>query len=427
MRILFLAHRLPYPPTKGDKIRSFWELRHLAAHHEVDLFCFYDDAADEEFLQPARKFCSNLYAEKLSWIRSRFQALMALLHGRAFTPAYFYSRAMSDRVKDALRSRNYDLVFVFSSSMVQYVPSGIKIPRILDMVDVDSDKWAQYEQEGRSAVPWVWKMEARRLAEVEWRAIDDFSATLVCTDAEAAVLQRDRSSSKVLVLENELNTDYFDPEKVEVPQDIADWQPYIIFTGTMDYLPNVDAATFFCSEVFPRLKKSVPNLNFVIAGRNPVRSIRRLSQDSSIHVTGTTADIRPYLKGALAAVAPLRIARGVQNKILEALAMGLPVATSRKAASALPSLLTAHLVVEDDPERLATALAQLCVPPVKRLPPEVRQILAERLSDPLLTERFEAIIRTVCLQPQPDMVANTAADVCATDRTLQGSMPAQGR
>src|ERR1700683_5364570 len=123
MRILFLAHRLPYPPTKGDKIRSFWELRQLSAHHEVDLFCFYDDSADEEFLKPTQEFCANLYAEKLSWVRSRVQSLRALLGGHAFTPAYFFSRTMSSKVREALRTRSYDLIFAFSSSMVQYVPS----------------------------------------------------------------------------------------------------------------------------------------------------------------------------------------------------------------------------------------------------------------------------------------------------------------
>jgi|SRR5580704_1426611 sugar transferase (PEP-CTERM/EpsH1 system associated) len=425
MRVLFLAHRLPYPPTKGDKIRSFWELRHLSAHHEVDLFCFYDDSEDEKFLQPTREFCTNLYAEKLPWARSRFQSLLALLRGKAFTPAYFYSRTMNSKVRESIRSRNYDLIFVFCSSMVQYVPSDVRIPRILDMVDVDSDKWAQYDREGRSAVPWVWRWEGRRLAEVESRAVERFSATLVCTDAEAAVLQRNGPSSKVFVLENELNTDYFDRQKVEVPKDIAAWQPYIIFTGTMDYLPNVDAVIFFCNKVFPNLKKAVPNLHFVIAGRNPVPEVRRLSQDSSIHVTGSTPDMRPYLKGALMAVAPLRIARGVQNKILEALAMGLPVAASRKAASALPGFLATHLLVEDDAERLATALAQLCLQPARQLPTEVRQMLAERLSDRLLTARFEAII-TAALRDEIDELPGTLANINAAGLTLQGSLQGQG-
>jgi sugar transferase (PEP-CTERM/EpsH1 system associated) len=392
----------------------------------VDLFCFYDDAEDENSLQAVREFCTNLYAEKISWTRSRFQALVALLRGDAFTPAYFYSRTMSSQVKQALRSRSYDLIFVFCSSMVQYVPRGVLIPRILDMVDVDSDKWAQYESAGQTAVPWVWRVEAQRLAEVENQAVEEFSATLVCTEAEAAVLQRNRPSSKVFVLENELNTDHFDREKVEVPTDVASWQPYIIFTGTMDYLPNVDAVTFFCAEVFPRLKKTVPNVQFVIAGRNPVPAVRRLAEDSSVHVTGSTPDMRPYLKGALVAVAPLRIARGVQNKILEALAMGLPVAASRKAASALPSVLQSHLLVEDDPQRLANALAQLCLQPAKQFQTEARLMLAERLSHRFLSARFDAII-SAALHGEVDKLPSTLVDINAAGVTLQASLLDRGR
>jgi sugar transferase (PEP-CTERM/EpsH1 system associated) len=426
MRILFLAHRLPYPPTKGDKIRSFWELRQLSAHHEVDLFCFYDDSADEEFLKPAQEFCANLYAEKLSWVRSRVQSLQALLGGHAFTPAYFFSRTMSSKVREALRTRSYDLIFAFSSSMVQYVPSRTNIPTILDMIDVDSDKWSQYGCQSRSAMAWLWRIESRRLAEIERRAVKEFSATLVSTDAEAAVLQRNEASDKVLVLENEFNTDYFDPQKAELPKDIAAWQPYIIFTGTMDYLPNVDAVTFFCGEVFPRLKKAVPNLQFVIAGRNPVRSVRRLGKDSAIHVTGGVPDIRPYLKGALAAVAPLRIARGVQNKILEAIAMGLPVAASRKAAAALPQQIAAHLIVEDDPERLADSIAKLSIQTGIRSSMDLRQMLVERLGKRPITERFEAIIQTAAKQ-QIDLSLVALTDGNNSRVSLQGASSSRGR
>jgi len=356
MRILFLAHRLPYPPNKGDKIRSFWELRYLAARHEVDLFCFYDDLGDEKFLQGARDFCANLYAEKLSWWKSRLQSFLALLRGRPISPAYFYSRTMLRNVRNSVSSRNYDLIFVYCSSMVQYVPSLFRGARVLDMVDVDSDKWAQYGRRTRSGVSWLWKLEARRLAELERQAVKDFSAILVCTDQEAAALQRIAPSPKIMVLENRLDTNYFDLGKVEVPTEIAVRQPYIIFTGSMDYYPNVDAVTFFHREVFPYIRSVLPQARLVIAGRNPTRAVRRLACDATVLVTGTVSDIRPYLRGASVAVAPLRVARGVQNKILEAMAMGLVVAVSNQAAKALPKCLLPAIRIEDDPRRLAEFL-----------------------------------------------------------------------
>lgn len=424
MRVLFLAHRLPYPPNKGDKIRSFWELRHLAANHEVDLFCFYDDDGDARFIEPAREFCTNLYAERLSWWRSRWQSSLALLRGQAFSPAYFYSATMAHRVKQAIRTRDYDLIFVYCSSMAQYA-SAPGIPRVIDLVDADSDKWAQYVDKKSSAIAWLYRLEARRLAELEGQIVRDYSATLVTTAAEAAILNRKGPSSNVVVLENHLNVDYFDPNKVELTKDIIRWQPYVIFTGQMDYLPNIDAVTFFHREVFRRLKEAVPNIHFVIAGRNPTREVTDLAKDTSVFVTGATPDMRPFLKGAVAAIAPMRIARGVQNKILEALAMGVPVAASRKAASALPQALLSHLVVEDDPERFGDALVELCRQPTKKLSPEVHKVLTERFNEELLAGQFESIVRAAT-ERSNSLDSHTTAARYTDSHSVPGIVSGQG-
>jgi sugar transferase (PEP-CTERM/EpsH1 system associated) len=392
MRILFLAHRFPYPPTKGDKIRSFWELRYLAARNEVDLFCFFDDLDDEKLLGAASEFCTNLYAEKLSWWRSRSQSLWALLRGRAISPAYFYSQTMRQKVRNAINSRNYDLIFVYCSSMVQYVPSGFGGARILDMVDVDSDKWAQYGDRSSTGISWLWKLEARHLAELERSAIEDFSAILVCTDQEAAALQRTGASQKIMVLENHLDTNYFDPGKVEVPTEVAGWQPYIIFTGSMDYYPNVDAVTYFHRKVFPFIRDAYPQARLVIGGRNPARAVRRLARDTAVLVTGSVSDMRPYLRGASAAVAPLRIARGVQNKILEAMAMGLAVAVSSQAAKALPKCLLPAIRIEDNPRLLAEFLVRELRKGAAKPKGEVREAVLKYFGTPGGETRLEDVI-----------------------------------
>jgi sugar transferase (PEP-CTERM/EpsH1 system associated) len=355
MRILFLAHRLPYPPNKGDKIRSFREIEALSRRHEVDLFCFYDQAEDKEHVDAMRQYCHSVYAEKLSWGRSRAQALAALAMGRPFSTAFFQSPSMDRRVRESLASRGHDLIFVFSSSMAPYAEHA-SIPRLLDMVDVDSDKWTQYGDRTPPPASWVWRAEGRRLAEHEKRWVLDFSLTLLCTPAEADVLRQAAPGGRIEAFENRMNTGEFDPARVEIPAEIAALQPYIIFTGSMDYFPNVDAATFFCRKVFPAVRAALPQVRFVIAGRNPVRAVRQLSSDPGVVVTGSVPDIRPYLRGAAVAVAPLRVARGVQNKILEAMAMGLPVAASSKVAKALPSSLCSEMQVEDDPRRLASFL-----------------------------------------------------------------------
>jgi sugar transferase (PEP-CTERM/EpsH1 system associated) len=357
MRILFLAHRLPYPPNKGDKIRSFREIEALSRRHEVDLFCFYDQAEDKEHVDAMRRYCRSVYAERLSWGRSRAQALAALAMGRPFSTAFFQSRSMDRHVRESLASRGHDLIFVFSSSMAPYAEHA-SIPRLLDMVDVDSDKWTQYGDHTPAPASWIWRTEGRRLAEHEKRWARDFSLTLLCTPAEADVLRQAAPAARIEAFENRMNTSEFDPACVEVPVEIAALQPYIIFTGSMDYFPNVDAATFFCREVFPAVRAALPQVRFIIAGRNPVRAVRQLSNDPGVSVTGSVSDIRPYLRGAAVAVAPLRVARGVQNKILEAMAMGLPVAASSKVAKALPPSLCSEMHVEDDPRRLASFLIE---------------------------------------------------------------------
>jgi sugar transferase (PEP-CTERM/EpsH1 system associated) len=353
MRILFLAHRLPYPPNKGDKIRSFHELNALSQRHEVDLFCFYDQPEDREYFADVRHYCREFYAEEISWIRSRSQALLALCQGRPFTPAVFHSPTMASHIQEALRSRNYDLIFLFSSAMAPYVESASRIPRVLDMVDVDSDKWTQYAGHANPPASWIWRAEGRRLGAAEQRWVRDFSLTLLCTRAETEILKHLAPGANIDTLENRLDMTYFDPNLVETTPEIRLWQPYIIFTGSMDYFPNVDAVTFFYREVFPAIRQNFPKAQFVIAGRNPTSAVRVLGRDTSVHVTGAVPDIRPYLRGAAVAVAPMRVARGVQNKILEAMAMGVPVAASQKAAMALPEELMRGVHMEDDPLALA--------------------------------------------------------------------------
>src|SRR5271165_6957859 len=167
MRILFLVHRLPYPPDKGDKIRSFWELRTLAENHEVDLFCFYDDQNDKAYVDELHRYCRECYVEPISKFRSRVRALSSVLRGQPLSTAFFFSPTMARRVDEALRSRHYDLILVFSSSMAQYANHWPNLPRVLDLVDVDSDKWAQYSSYSRGPVSWLWKLESRRLLRYE--------------------------------------------------------------------------------------------------------------------------------------------------------------------------------------------------------------------------------------------------------------------
>jgi sugar transferase (PEP-CTERM/EpsH1 system associated) len=249
--------------------------------------------------------------------------------------------------------------------MAPYVEPWPDLPKIVDLVDVDSDKWEQFSRHSRAPLSWLWRLESRRLKNYEALIVRTVSNALICTDAEAQLLRSVAPQGKITVLQNRIDISYYRPEATSVPEQIRSLQPYAIFTGSMDYLPNVDAVQFFCHEVLPHIRSRVPNLQFVIAGRNPGKEVMRLAADPAVVVTGTVSDIRPYLRGAAVAVAPMRIARGVQNKILEALAMNVPVVASSVAAAALPRELAMLLAAETSPRRMADRVAEHIVSPVE--------------------------------------------------------------
>lgn len=399
LSVLFLAHRIPFPANKGDKIRSCWQLQTLAERHQVDLCCFYDDPEDEKYVSDVRRYCRECYVERLSPLTSRMRALGAVLSGRPFTPAFFYSRRMDRRIRKALLSRSYDVIFVFSSSMAQYVGEMDGIPKVLDLVDVDSDKWEQYAKYGSKLLAPLWRWEAKRLAGYERELVSSFSTTLVCTDAEAELLRQKAPVGNIRVLEDSLQVGRYGCERIESTAEIRSWQPYVLLSGSMDYFPNVDAAKYFWRDIFPLVRSRVPAAHLVIAGRNPHRSILDMACDPSVHVTGTVADMVPYLAGAAVAVAPLRIARGVQTKVLEALASGVSVVSTRAVASALPKIIGSLVQVADGPAAFADAVVDLLRNGSRISADHMRTTLATHLEDLDLRQRFhDLLLRTASVR-----------------------------
>jgi sugar transferase (PEP-CTERM/EpsH1 system associated) len=392
MRILYLAHRVPYPPNKGDKIRALWEIKSLSSQHEIDLFCFYDHEEDRNSIDALRQYCHECYAEPLSWWRSRLRALMAVAKQEPFSLAYFHSTTMACKVKEAMAARGYDLVIVFSSAMAPYVDGQTSVPCLLDMVDVDSAKWTEYAATAPAISRWLWRQEGRLLAAYENRLAKTFAQTLLCTDAEAAMLQSAAPGARVDVLRHMVDTDYFNPDKVAVTQEIAALQPYVVFAGSMDYAPNVEAVAWFHRSALPAMRKRIPNLKFVIAGRNPAPAVLELGKDPAVVVTGTVPDVRPYFRGAAATVAPMQLARGVQNKILESMAMGVPAASSSKAAVAFPPEVARLILVEDDPQLLAEKLTDVIESQPQPPRMEIRQALESVFGDSSLKARLEAFV-----------------------------------
>ena len=333
--LLFLAHRIPFPPNKGDKIRSFHLLRHLAARHQIHLGAFVDDPADWQHRDALAPFCKSVKLIPLHPLRARLASLAGLLTGEALTLPYYRNRELRQWADDLARSGAVTRGLAFSSAMAQFMPATLS-RRVLDMVDVDSDKWTQYAPTQRRPLAWVYAREGRKLAEWEARVAQDFDATLLVSPAEAALLRQrvPAARHKIGAFENGVDADYFSPARV-YPDPYGPGVLGVVFTGAMDYWPNIDAVTWFAERIFPAIRDVVPAAQFTIVGSRPSEAVAALARQPGVVVTGSVPDVRPYLAHAACAVAPLRIARGIQNKVLEAMAMARPVVVSAQAAEGI--------------------------------------------------------------------------------------------
>jgi polysaccharide biosynthesis protein PslH len=333
--LLFLAHRIPFPPNKGDKIRSFHLLRHLGARYEIHLGGFVDDADDWQYLDALKPYCASIHLLPLNPRRARLASLAGLLSGEALTLPYYRSRELARWAKALADAGTVTRGLAFSSAMAQFMPAGLA-RRVLDMVDVDSDKWTQYAPTQRWPLSWLYAREGRKLADWEAQAARDFDATLLVSKDEAALLQQrvPQARNKIGAFENGVDADYFSPAR-DYPNPYPSAVRGVVFTGAMDYWPNIDAVTWFAERIFPAIREAVPEAQFAIVGSRPGEAVLALARQPGVVVTGGVPDVRPWLAHAACAVAPLRIARGVQNKVLEAMAMARPVVASAQAAEGI--------------------------------------------------------------------------------------------
>ncbi|MCC2975608.1 TIGR03087 family PEP-CTERM/XrtA system glycosyltransferase [Sphingomonas sp. PL-96] len=329
--LLFLAHRVPFPPDRGDKIRGWHMLRHLARSHRVHLCAFADDPRD---LQLRVELVEATASRTILW-RSKGQALAAaegLASGRPVSLTAFDSPAMRRAVTDVLAREPIDALYVFSGQMAQYLPADVNASVVMDFVDMDSAKFAQYAAEAKGPMRWLMAREARLLQAFEAQVATRVDASLFVSEAEAALFRQATGASRVQAIGNGLDTSFYDPAACPAVDEAG---PLIVFTGQMDYRPNIDAVGWFARSVLPQVRARHPQARFAIVGRAPVPAVRALEQEPGVVVTGEVADVRGWLAAASVVVAPLRIARGVQNKVLEAMAMARPVVASPEAAEGI--------------------------------------------------------------------------------------------
>ncbi|MGB5160093.1 MAG: TIGR03087 family PEP-CTERM/XrtA system glycosyltransferase [Thermoanaerobaculia bacterium] len=330
MRILVLCHRLPYPPNKGDKIRSFHEIRHLAERHQIHLLSFADPDQSGTTEEGLREYCAAVEVFPLNRRAAQLRCLAGALGTKPLTLSYFRSLALARRVEELAGTAKFDTVMACGSAMAQYAERAAGIPRLLDMVDVDSVKWEQYSQHASWPKSFIWRLEARRLSRYESSLAESFDRIVLTTSNDAEKFSSIAHGAESSVVRNGIDLDI--AREVRFPKAAA---PTLVFTGQMDYFANVDGVVHFATKVFPILRANFPDLRFLIVGRSPTREVVSLSRLPGVRVTGEVDDVRPYLTESWVFIAPLRIAQGVQNKVLEAMAMGIPAVVSQRVMAGL--------------------------------------------------------------------------------------------
>jgi sugar transferase (PEP-CTERM/EpsH1 system associated) len=328
LSILYICHRVPYPPDKGDKIRAFHQIRALAERHRIHLLTLADGPVPD--LAGLRELCEEVEVFPVSREAGFLRAGASLAGKRPLTMAFFSSRSLERRVTELARLKRFDVVVAYSSSTAPYAELAAGVPRVLDMVDVDSAKWEQYARYAAPILRPVYALEARRLQAYEAAAGRSFAKVVLATGNEAADFLAFAPDAPAVAIANGIDLDFFRP--LDLPKAK---HPTLIFTGQMDYFANVDGVVHFARKVLPRLRLRFPEIELLIVGRSPAGKVRELAELPGVHVTGAVGDVRPFLARAWVFVAPLRIARGVQNKVLEAMASNLPVVCSERVEAGL--------------------------------------------------------------------------------------------
>jgi sugar transferase (PEP-CTERM/EpsH1 system associated) len=361
--LLFLAHRIPYPPNRGDKIRSWHILRHLGRFATVHLGCFGDNAADAAHLPALREAMEGslgeAYAEPLAGNQYTWVA-RALATRRSITTTAMASAKMQAFVQRILAERPIAGIYAYSVQTAQYVPADLAIPFVMDFVDFDSVKYAEYARSGGMAGRLLHGWEARRMFALEKTTAARADVSLFVSEAEAALFRAEAGLPRadIRALANGIDLAFYDPAAGFAPL-APRTGPLLVFTGQMNYRPNARGVAAFVEAVFPLLRAARPDLEFAIVGRNPPPAIQALALRPGVIVTGEVPDVRPWLAAASIVVAPLQIARGVQNKVLEAMAMARPVVASPGAFEGIEAEPGRDLLVADTPDAQAQAILSL--------------------------------------------------------------------
>ncbi|MCC7419583.1 MAG: TIGR03087 family PEP-CTERM/XrtA system glycosyltransferase [Planctomycetaceae bacterium] len=353
-QLLYVTHRVPFPPNRGDRIRTYHVLRHLAEKADVTLACLSEETVEPSTVEALNRLCRRVeivpVERKWRWVR----AGLSFLRGRTITEGAFASPRLRAALQRLASDVRFDSVMTSSSALGPYlsVPALSGVPAWIDLIDVDSQKWVDYAAAHRGPKAWLYGIEGRRLRRLECELAAMTRGLFVVSEAEAELFRRFCPGGPIQAVPNGVDVDYFAPQSVPTRNDC-------VFVGALDYLPNIDAAVHFCHDVWPEIHRRCPVSRMKLVGREPAPAVRDLARIPGVDVVGTVPDVRPYVASAAAVVVPLRIARGVQNKVLEAMAMGKPVITTPLTLKGLNVTPGVHCLAAETPSQWVDAVLSL--------------------------------------------------------------------
>ncbi|WP_118975428.1 glycosyltransferase [Taibaiella koreensis] len=359
MKLLFTANRFPYPPYRGDKLKIYHLAKRLAARHELHLVTFLQDEKDLQYLPELQQIFTEIHLVPLSRFQSYANSLLAFFRQEPFQVRYFHSPAMTAKIAELRQRHHYDAVHVQHLRMAQYWADYKDIPRILDLPDAYSLYWKRRIDSAKGLLKVFNRIEQRRVSAYE-QVLKAYELSLVCSGEDLRYLRDDQGIDNIRLLPNGVDLGTFSAGGHDYGPDKT-----ILFTGNMDYAPNVDAVVYFVQEIFPLIKARVPGIRFMIAGQRPVKKVLALASDD-VTVTGFVQDLAACYARAAIVVAPLRFGAGTQNKVLEAMAMGVPVVSRNIGFSGLNIASGEGVVLATDTEAFAAACIALLQSPEHR-------------------------------------------------------------
>jgi sugar transferase (PEP-CTERM/EpsH1 system associated) len=399
VKILFVCHRLPYPPKRGGKIRPFNIVKHFTeAGHRVTVASLARSAKEADEGRDLRKYCAETIVEVIGDWPARLRMVARLPTSAPSSFGYFYSPQLERRVQSALAGESFDMIMVHCSSVAPYVANVTGVAKVLDFGDMDSQKWLLYARHRRLPLAAGYWLEGRKLERTERRLATQFDLCTCTTLAEHDTLRDYDTGAATDWFPNGVDATFFAPTNDDYDRNT------ICFVGRMDYFPNEQGVLWFCREVMPLVHARRPNARLLVVGAAPPRSILALHGHGGVEVTGTVDDVRPFARRAALTVAPLLIARGTQNKILESLAMGVPVVASVEAARGVDAEPGAHLLTGADGAEFAAAVLRILDDPAerRRFAEAGRERVLARHSWPASLERLDGMLaRHLGSRPRP--------------------------